>query len=270
MWEERFAELSAVGARQGGLITAAQVGRLGVDRSALTRFVDSALLVELDWAVYRFAWSSAGPRYAYPQAAWLALLPELYRWERPRSAVEDAVLSHESACRLHGLGSVPSPLMTFTSPEALDAPRATKIHLGRLAPDDVTVVEGVAVTTPHRTVVDLATDWTDHGDLRRILMDAVLRDLVDLRAIHADLVPLAGRHGFPDGGGEFVAYFLPDLDPAALSPRNRRGHALLTRPERVAAVRPAVARIISEAGAAHDPDETLSRDIAAEIIARIG
>ncbi|MFI7536810.1 type IV toxin-antitoxin system AbiEi family antitoxin domain-containing protein [Streptosporangium sp. NPDC049376] len=268
MWEERFAELSAVAARQNGMVTAAQAARVGVDDRGLAHFAASGLLVELDWSVYQLAWSSTGPRYAYPYAAWLALLPELYRWERPRSADEDAVLSHESACRLLGLGSVASPLMIFTSPETLEAPRAVKIHLARLTPEEVTVVEGIPVTTAHRTVVDLVADWTDHGDLRRVLMDAVLKDLVDLRALHADLAPLAERHEFPGDGARFVEYFIPDLDPAALSPRNRRGHAALVHPERIAAVEPRVAHMLTEAGAV--PDETLSRDIAAEIISRVG
>ncbi|MEU7827680.1 hypothetical protein [Nonomuraea sp. NPDC049129] len=64
MWEEQFATLSAVAARQSGLITEAQAGRLGIDKPALLHFAESALLVELDWAVYQLAWSATGPRYA--------------------------------------------------------------------------------------------------------------------------------------------------------------------------------------------------------------
>ncbi|HUR05483.1 MAG TPA: hypothetical protein VM347_23275, partial [Nonomuraea sp.] len=176
MWEEQFATLSAVAARQGGMITEAQAGRLGIDKQALLRFAESALLVELDWAVYQFAWSSTGPRYAYPLAAWLAIMPESFRWERSKSPHEDAVLSHESACGLYGLGPVPSPLVNFTAPEEVEGPRATKIHVAALKPDEVRVVEGIPVTTPARTIVDLVAGWTDHGELRRVLMDAVLKD----------------------------------------------------------------------------------------------
>ncbi|MEV1243737.1 hypothetical protein ACIBO2_11205 [Nonomuraea sp. NPDC050022] len=263
MWEEQFATLSAVAARQSGLITEAQAGRLGIDKPALLHFAESGLLVELDWAVYQLAWSAMGPRYAYPLAAWLAIMPESFRWERSQSLHEDAVLSHESACGLHGLGSEPSPLVTFTVPEEFEGPRATKMHVAALKPDEVGVVEGIPVTTPARTIVDLAAGWAEHGELRRVLMDAVQKDLVDLRRIHADLAPLAGRQGFPEDGREFVAYFLPDLDPAELSARNQRGYAALAHADRVADLQSAVARLIPEGG-----DEALSWDIAAEIIGR--
>jgi hypothetical protein len=265
MWEVEFATLSAVAARQGGLITEAQVARMEIDKQALLRFAECALLYELDWSVYQFAWASLGPRYAYPLAAWLAIMPETFRWERSQSPHEDAVLSHESACRLYGLGVEPSPLVTFTAPQEFEGPRATKIHGASLRPDDVAVVEGVPVTTPRRTIVDVAAGWAEHGELRRVLMDAVLKDLVDLRQIHADLAPLARRHEFPEDGAEFVAYFIPDISPAGLSPRNQRSYAALAHPDRVAQLQPGVARLIPEAG-----DETLSWDIAAEIIGRIG
>jgi hypothetical protein len=264
MWEEQFSELSAVAARQNGMITEAQAGHLGVDQAALARFADAGLLLELDWAVYQLPWSSLGPRYAYPYAAWLALSPERFAWER-RAAGVDAVASHESACGLHGLGSAAGPLMIFTATADLAAPRATKVHVAQLTADDVTVVEGVPVTTPQRTVVDLVADWTDHGELRRILMDAVLKDLVDLRALHGALAPLAELHEFPADGGEFLAYFIPDVAPTTLSPRNMRGYAALAFPDRVADVEPAVARLL---GGARDPQ--LSWEIAAEIVAQTG
>ncbi|MBF8193633.1 hypothetical protein ITP53_49755 [Nonomuraea sp. K274] len=264
MWEEQFSELSAVAARQNGMVTEAQAGRIGVDEPALRHFAESGLLLELDWGVHQLPWGSLGPRYAYPYAAWLALSPGSFRWERPQQGGEDAVLSHESACGLHGLGSVPSPEVVFTAPEALGEPRATKVHVAPLRPEDVTTVEHVPVTTPHRTVVDLVADGTDHGELRRILMDALLKDLVDLRAIHQDLAPLAQRREFPAGGREFVQYFVPDLTPALLSPRNVRAYAALVFPDRVAGLQPDVARLLPV------PDAVLSYEIAAEIVGQTG
>ncbi|MGI5268808.1 type IV toxin-antitoxin system AbiEi family antitoxin domain-containing protein [Nonomuraea sp. CA-218870] len=267
MWEEQFADLSAVAARQSGLITTAQAAGVGVDEAALARFAETGLLTELDWAVHQLPWSRLGPRYAYPYAAWLALAPSSFAWER-RAAGVDAALSHESACRLHGLGSVPGNLMIFTAPVALEEPRATRVHLAPLAPEDVTVVEGVPVTTAQRTIADLLADWTDHGVVRGILLDAVLKDLVDLRSVHEAVAPLAVRHEFPSDGGDFVRYFLPDLAPSQLSPRNLRSWAAMVLPDRVARVQREAARLLAEAGG--EADARTSWELAADIVGRSG
>ena len=264
MWEDWFAELSTVAARQNGMVTASQAARIGVDEASLARLTDAGLLMELDWAVHQLPWSSLGPRYAFPYAAWLALEPASYAWERG----PDVVLSHESACGLHGLGSLTSPLMIFTTVAEREALKGSKINLAPLGAGDVTVVKGLPVTTAQRTIIDLVTDWTDHGDLRRVLMDALLRDLVDLEEIHRALAPLAARHEFPADGTDFVQYFIPDLASAQLSPRNRRGYTVLMSPDQVADVEPEVARLIEAAGGT--PDARAVRDIAADIVAQIG
>jgi hypothetical protein len=278
MWEERFYELSVAAARQQGMITSAQAARVGVDEAALAGFTRACLLQELDWAVYQLASSSLGPRYAYPYAAWLAISPELFRWERPDVPPEDAVLSHESAARLHGLGAVSAPLMVFTAPDERVAPRATTIHVSPLRAEEVMVSMGVPVTTPHRTILDLIQDWTEHNEMRGVITDAVVRDLVDLRALHAEMTPLAEQFEFPIAGPEFVGYFMPDLLPERLSTRNLRAYATLVSGDRVAELYPRVAQVVVDARAAFDvpgtetgrvADEELSRDIAAEIVGRI-
>jgi hypothetical protein len=266
MWEERFAELSALASRQGGLFTTAQAGRSQITTETLGHFKQAGLVAELDWNVYQLAGSPLAPKYAYPFAAWLGLRPDRFQWERLEDGLPDAVLSHESACSLHGMGSLPAPLEVFTAAADRDAPRGTRIHVGRLTAGDVTACSGVPVTTPRRTIVDLVRDGADHGDIADVLADAVRRDLVDLRAVHEDLVPLAAEHEFPSEGREFVAYFAPSLSPGSLSERNRRAYAILMLPDRVAALRQRVRRLLEEeAGAA---DEELSLEVAAELAAR--
>jgi hypothetical protein len=279
MWEASFRELSAVAARQQGIITSAQADRVGVDRAALDHLREAGLLLALDADVFQIASSSTAPRYAYPYAAWLLISPGLFRWERPEAPADDAVLSHESACQLHGLGSVPAPLTVFTAPTERPAPRAARIHVSPLAPDEVMVVTGLPVTTPHRTLVDLVRDWTGHEQVGKAIFDAVRRDLVDLGALYADLTPLAAEHHFPLDGRDFLRYFVPDLPPESLPSRNRRAYAALYFPDRVAAVRERVRPVVTAAragsgstGASEPPAEeaALVQDIAAEIVGRIG
>jgi len=265
MWEKPFSELSSLAGRQEGLITAAQANRSNIPIEALVHFKQAALIAEIDWNVYQLASSQLGARYAYPLAAWLGLRPERFQWER-LDGVPDAVLSHEAACSLHQMGTIAAPLEVFTTPEERDAPPGTRIHVEKLAADAFVIRASVPVTTPRRTIVDLVRDWTEHADVANVLADAVRQDLVDLRAVHSDLAPLAVEHEFPAEGRDFIAYFMPSLSPAALSETNKRAYAILTQPERVAELRQSVQRLLADAGAPRD--EALSLDLAAEIAAR--
>jgi hypothetical protein len=227
MWESAFRELAEVAGRQHGLITTAQMARTGAGDSAVRHLVAEQLLTELDWSVFQLAGSSVAPRSAYPLAAWLALRPESFAWERPQAIEDDAVLSHESACQLWGLGSVGSPSVVFTSPHELALPRAVEVRVARLTAAEVTRHHAVPVTTPQRIIVDLITGWNDHDEVRRALSEAVRRDLVDLMVVYRDLVPIAERHQLPVGGPEFAGYLLTELDVAALSLRNQHAYAVL-------------------------------------------
>lgn len=275
MWEREFSKLSTVMARQQGVITTAQANRLGISTEVLGNFKASGLVVELEHEVYQLHSDPVGPRYAYPFAAWLALRPELFGWERA-GGERDAVVSHESACQLHGMGAMRAPLMMFTMPETCQAPPATIIYVSQLSAEDVTTCVGIPVTTPRRTVSDLVRDWTEHGDISRVLTDAAHRDLVDLQDVHRDLKQLAVEHEFPSDGREFVQYFAPDLTLDLLSPRNIRAYAALMFPEKVAELVPKVQRLLEDArgGDSFDvakssaQDEGFSMEIAADIVGR--
>jgi predicted transcriptional regulator of viral defense system len=262
-WEHALAEVSAVAARQLGLVSMAQAERIGIDRATLDDLGTAGLLTLLDWEVYEVAGSAIGPRYGYPYAAWLALSPAAFAWERPRGN-GDAVISHESACRLLGLGSPSVQGITFTAPTLLPEPRSTRLVVQTLRPDEVTAVEGVPVTTAHRTVLDLTADHTDHTELRRVITDAVASDLVDLSDLYKDLAPLAAQHHFPAAGSEFARYFLSQLDVPALSVRNLRAFATLVVPDQVEKTAAALAAALPGV------DESVLRDVAAEFAGKVG
>ncbi|HEY3002279.1 MAG TPA: hypothetical protein VGJ44_07995, partial [Kribbellaceae bacterium] len=211
------------------------------------------------------AGSPVAPRYAYPYAAWLALAPATYAWDRPAG---EAVVSHESACQVLGLGAPTLSSATLTAVRPLPEPRATVLHVAELRPDDITVHEGVPVTTARRTVVDLVRDHTDHLEVRRAITDAVRLDLVDLTELYDDLRPLAAEFHFPGAGPEFARYFLADVTTGALSVRNLRALAELVLPDRVDRAQIAVASALAAANVA--ADQRLSRDVAAEITGRLG
>ncbi|WP_133739592.1 hypothetical protein [Actinorugispora endophytica] len=278
-WESSFYELSTIAARQQGLVTAAQAKRVGVPSEALDHFLDARLLMDLDLSVFQLVSSLAAPVYAYPYAAWLATAPELYAWERAEAPHEEVVLSHQSAARLHRIGAGLSLASTaFTAPTEREAPRATIIHVAPLAPHEVTTEGGVPLTTPHRTIVDLVRIGTGHDEVGGVMTRALKHDLVDIRALHSDLVPLAERHAFPPDGPGFVDHFLIGplrrSLPRPLSPRNLRGLAELRSPDSVRGVEELLRKLAASGGspaaAVLTEDPGFTRDIAAEIVGRNG
>ena len=214
-----FEGLAGVAERQLGLVTTGQAERIGIKPNQLARFAAEGLVWEPDWSVFQLTSSEVAPRYSYPYAAWLALAPNLFAWERPPAVHEDAVLSHESACQVWGLGSFAAPAVRFIAPVPLADVRAVDVQLDALTPDQVTRHHGVPVTTAQRVILDLLRDGTDQHDVRRALTDAVRLDLVDLQAVYDEL---AGRFQLPVDGAEFAGRLLGELDISALSERNRR------------------------------------------------
>jgi hypothetical protein len=100
--------------------------------------------------------------YAVPS---IGLGPDAYRTELSRvrgimaSLSADAVLSHDSAARLHGMWTpgLRGPLVHVTVPgQAEREDAALRVHASRLPAQFVTTVKGLRVTTVARTAVDLA------------------------------------------------------------------------------------------------------------------
>lgn len=127
-----------------------------------------------------------------------------------------AVVSHQSAAVLHGLPLWGVPLarvhVTRRPPASSAVGRYLRCHVAGLADDDVVLVDGVAVTAPVRTVLDLARGLPFEPAV--VLLDAALRrrvvDRPALDAAIADLGRVPGARSairavrFADGRSESV------------------------------------------------------------------
>ena len=67
-----------------------------------------------------------------------------------------AVLSHRSAAALWGLRATVRARVEVTVPRTLRSRPAIEVHVSRLADDEMTLLRGIPVTTPARTLLDLA------------------------------------------------------------------------------------------------------------------
>lgn len=183
--EQRIAEVAR---RQHAVATRAQLIACGLGRNAIRRRRADGRLRRLHRGVY--AVGPVQPPLAAPMAAVLACGP-------------DAAISHRSAAELHGFLDARSaapvdvlvPWNSRRRPAGVNARRTR-----RLDPAEVSSREGVPVTTPLRTIVDLAGLATA-AELERAVARAERAGLLDAR----DLDPLPSRYARRAGAARLRA-----------------------------------------------------------------
>ena len=102
-------------------------------------------------------------------------------WSRDRADVPQAVASHDTALALHGLGELLPVRTHLTVPPGFrkGSPSGVVLHRARLGPADVMEREGFTVTTPLRTLVDVASAGTVPVEqVAKAAADAIARGLV--------------------------------------------------------------------------------------------
>ena len=159
--------VGALADRQYGVVSRAQLLAAGVGRSAIVRGTETGRLRAVFRGVY-----AVGHVALRREGWWMAAL---------LVCGEGAALSHRTAATVWGLvtGTILPIDVTTSAAKGRKHARIT-IHRTLLAPLDALVRDGLRVTTPSRTIVDLAT--TLDG---RALRDAVER-AQDLRRFDPD------------------------------------------------------------------------------------
>ncbi|MET9153847.1 type IV toxin-antitoxin system AbiEi family antitoxin domain-containing protein [Streptomyces griseoflavus] len=192
---EQLAILSGVAADQWGLVTAAQAKAHGLSAVQLKRLTEAGLLENVGRGVY--ALPAAGlPRHLEIKVAWLRLQPTVPAWERPIGGPDSGVVSHASACQLHSLGDIPAPDVEISVPRRRTTTEPfVRLRTADLPTADITLVDGLPVTTPARTIVDLLQTKADGGHVGGVIADAERRDLVDINVLAQAVQPYARKYG---------------------------------------------------------------------------
>ncbi|GAA1759796.1 type IV toxin-antitoxin system AbiEi family antitoxin domain-containing protein [Agromyces humatus] len=194
--------LAEVSASQWGMVTSAQASARGVSHMNITRLAESGDLVRLSHGVYRDA-GAPGGQYEDLRAAWLATDPAKLAYERLSEHPGSAVVSGESAARLHGIGDLRAMKSEFTTPTRKQTQRADIRYRTRALPEqDVTVREGLPTTTRERTIADLVEDRNDLSIVGNALRDAAWQSRLDVDRLTELLCPLADRNGHRRGDGD--------------------------------------------------------------------
>ena len=108
-------------------------------------------------------------------------LIRLSLWSRNRNDEPQAVISHETALGIHGLGGLlPSRIhLTVCLSFRKNAPNGCILHRAVVGPDNMEQREGFRVTTPLRTLLDVSVESSVSRDqLIRIVAQSLREGLV--------------------------------------------------------------------------------------------
>lgn len=194
-----LATLEMVASDQWGIVTTAQAGREGVERLQLSRLAEKGDLERARHGVYLLPSHQAGPQDEI-RAAWLSLEPKKFideRWDDEWPVV----VSHESAARIHGIGRLIPPKLSFsTGGTKQTRQQGIRIYTRReLAEADIVSVDGLPVTSVTRTVADLAEAGIERDYLADLVADALRKENVRIDELANELEPAARTYGAKAG-----------------------------------------------------------------------
>lgn len=144
--------------QQGGYFTAAQAKSTGYSYQAQAHHVRAGNWHRIDRGLFRLA-------------EWVPELhDDLIRWTL--WSKNRAVISHENALAVHGIGEFESPRVHLTVPPKFSMrDDAVILHHADLPADDVVQKAGFRTTTVLRTIIDVAAAGADEDQLARAIQE---------------------------------------------------------------------------------------------------
>lgn len=161
-------------AGQAGFFTAAQALDLGYSYQAQKYHVDHGNWARVDRGIFKIPeWPSS-------------VNDSLVRWVL--WSKQRAVVSHDSAAAAHGLGVLNPAKVHLTVPPGfrMDDP-AVVLHRRELPDADVTLIDGAAITTVVRTVLDVIESQFDEELIASVVDDAVNTGAASVRQLERRL-----------------------------------------------------------------------------------
>lgn len=164
--------LNELAYRQSGFFTSSQAREVGYTAQSQKYHADRGNWVRIERGLYRLAdWPS---QESDSYTRWFV-------WGE-----REGVLSHDSAAALHGIGDLDPGSVHLTFPTL----RRTRlsgvtVHVAQLPETDVLSHGTVLVTSPSRTVLDLADSPITQEQFSELLRDALERMLSDAQTLSA-------------------------------------------------------------------------------------
>jgi very-short-patch-repair endonuclease len=175
--------IATIASRQYGVVATRQLRAAGISPGAIATRVRRHGLHRLHRGVYAVGHTALVP-LAREMAAVLA-------------CGEGAVVSHRSAAVLWRLVEAVDGPIHVTSARSSRRRPGLRVHRSRtLAPEDVRTLHGIPVTSPTRTLLDLAEAAPDR-ELERALDEAIVQKLTTPATLVAVVQHAEGRQGAP-------------------------------------------------------------------------
>jgi len=163
-------QIDAIAFSQAGFFTAAQALTVGYSYQAQKYHVDSGNWVRVDRGLYRLPNWPSEPDDQYVR--WSL-------WSGGRG-----VVSHESALNVHGLSDVdPARLHLTVPPGFRSADDLIVLHRSTPPGSDIEQRRAWRVTTPSRTLADVAAGDLSQEQIERAVADAIEQGLLTRRAL---------------------------------------------------------------------------------------
>lgn len=152
--------LNAMAFDQSGYFTAKAAKAIGYSYQAQKYHVDRGNWTRVDRGVFRLPdWPSDASDIYMRWIVWSG---------------NEGVISHQSAADVHGFGDFDAGSVHLTLPRpAVVGPEGVVLHAGCLGPKDVSTGPGFRVTSPLRTLLDLADSSVPQEQLEAALRDAL-------------------------------------------------------------------------------------------------
>ena len=196
--DEVISELAKL---QHGVVAYRQLIALGVARREVDHRAVRGRLHRVHRGVY-----AVGPAALSLKGRWMAAV---------LAAGPGAVLSHRTAAALWELRPQRSGPIQVTAPGRRRGPRDIRLHRAELPDDEHTTRDGIPVTTPARTALDMATELAPRY-LERLINAIDYQRLVDRTSLAALVRRYPRRAGTPAIGAILETRALPtDTDMEA-------------------------------------------------------
>lgn len=178
-------QLHSIALGQGGYFTTKQALGAGYGYPHLDYHVSTGTFERVGHGLYRKA--DIPPGEDDDLVRWTL-------WSRNQKDEPQAVVSHESALVHHGLSELLPDRLHFTVPPKFRKlpPAGCVLHMGTFGPKDAEERAGFRVTTPLRTLLDVAAGGVSREQFGKAVADALARGLVRRTQLDAALKRLPG------------------------------------------------------------------------------
>lgn len=167
MPRSRFSELMSLAEENDGLVTADNARQAGFTDSVLTRLVQRGRIERTSRGVYRVPYLTPG-RFAQYREAVL--------WAKANRGPVQVAISHTTALGAYEISDANPSSIHITVAKAArlrrQKPKGIVVHRDDLRPDDITIHEGMPLTSIARTVADLLTSGERIDLIRQAISDA--------------------------------------------------------------------------------------------------